>query len=211
MHITALLLLIFPIISSGAEQENDAAWTSFKQKFDKNYITENEELFRYKIWRQNMQIVDTHNAKYSSTFKQAANEFTDMTDDEFNQAIGNCTKIPDDEESLTSEVYTPRLSKNLPTSVDWRSHGYVTGVKNQGRCGSCYSFAATGALEGQWRRKHGHLHSLSEQQIVDCSGRYGNRGCHGGFYTNAWKYIKAVKGSESAKSYPYKAKQGTFR
>ena len=77
-----------------------------------------------------------------------------------------------------------------------------------GRCGSCYSFAATGALEGQWRRKHGHLKSLSEQQIVDCSGHYGNHGCHGGWYTNAWKYIRENKGIQSSASYPYKAKQG---
>merc|ERR1712168_93245 len=78
----------------------------------------------------------------------------------------------------------------------------------QGQCGSCYSFSATGALEGAHKKVHGALPSLSEQEIVDCSGRYGNYGCRGGWYQSSWRYIKDAGGDESENAYPYTARQG---
>lgn len=77
----------------------------------------------------------------------------------------------------------------VPDSWDWREHKAVTGVKNQGRCGSCWSFAATGALEGAHAIKKGNLVSFSEQVLVDCL--YQPRsGCSGGNAVGAMNYFK---------------------
>ncbi|PIO24591.1 hypothetical protein AB205_0129890, partial [Aquarana catesbeiana] len=92
-----------------------------------------------------------------------------------------------------------------PESIDWRTKGCVTGVKNQGECHSCWAFSTTGALECQLKLKTGKLQSLSEQQLVDCSGSYGNHGCKYGWLEEAFRYIVDHE-IELESSYPYVGK-----
>jgi KDEL-tailed cysteine endopeptidase len=93
----------------------------------------------------------------------------------------------------------------VPLNVDWRKKDAVTGVKNQGQCGGCWAFSATGAVEGVVAINTGELYNISEQQLIDCSTEEGNHGCEGGLMDQAFQYIIDHHGLCSEKEYPYNA------
>jgi len=81
----------------------------------------------------------------------------------------------------------------------------VTPVKNQAKCGSCWTFSTVGTLEAHYLIKYGQFRNLSEQQLVDCAGAYDNHGCSGGLPSHAFQYINDIGGLETETDYPYKA------
>merc|ERR1740138_689891 len=98
----------------------------------------------------------------------------------------------------------------LAASVNWVTSGAVTGVKDQGQCGGCWSFAATGGLEGGWELASGNLVSLSEQQFLDCDTT--DSGCNGGLEYQGWSFFKSQdEGICTEDSYPYKARDGSCK
>jgi len=192
-------------------------WKSFKGSHNKLYGDDTEEKFRMKIFMENKHKIAKHNQLYDQgkvPFKLAINKFADLLPHEFSSFNGyNKTLLRSVGAARIDDAVTFVSPANveLPETVDWRKKGAVTPIKDQGHCGSCWSFSATGALEGQHFRKTGVLVSLSEQNLVDCSAVYGNNGCNGGLMDNAFRYIKDNGGIDTEKTYPYEAKDDTCR
>lgn len=130
------------------------------------------------------------------------NQFTDMTDEEFSLKFGTFTPT-----SLAGvPVHNGTINiEDLPDKLNWVSLGYVTGVKDQRTCGSCWAFSATGAIEGAWKRKTSTLLTLSPQLYVDCD--QGSYGCNGGYMETAFDFTRN-HGAELLSDYPYNAKVG---
>jgi cathepsin L len=184
-------------------------WTDYKNKHNKQYRDDNEEVYRYSVFMDNVAYIQKHNlqadlGKY--TYTLGINQFSDMTVHEFRKTMLGL-KIPANFNE-TVKVVSWSDAGEMPTKVDWRDKGYVTRVKNQGQCGSCWAFSATGTLEGQHFRKTGQLVSLSEQNLVDCSGKMGNEGCDGGFPVRAIEYVIENGGIDTEDSYPYRGVEG---
>lgn len=162
------------------------------------------------MWEKNMRMIQLHNGEYSNGkhgFTMKMNAFGDMTNEEFRQLVNGYRH----QKHKKGRLFQEPLMLQIPKAVDWREKGCVTPVKNQGQCGSCWAFSASGCLEGQMFLKTGKLISLSEQNLVDCSHPQGNQGCNGGLMDFAFQYIKENGGLDSEDSYPYEAKDGTCK
>ena len=177
-------------------------FTQFIEVFQKKYDNSQEFKKRMKIFEANKELVQHHNIKYDmkdSNYFLSIGPFADKTNGEYI----NFLKTHEIGKS-SCDTYQS-TSVDLPTSIDLRQKDLVTSVKNQGQCGSCWSFSAAAAMEGVVALHTGKLISLSEQQLVDCSKSYGNHGCNGGLMANSFEYVIDNKGLCSDESYPYTA------
>ena len=104
----------------------------------------------------------------------------------------------------SSSEYKANNDLKLATSVDWRTQGYVTPMKDQGQCGSCWAFSATGSLEGQYFKTNGKLLSFSDQQLVDCTYVSTRDSCAtGGWMDEAFNSVISRGGIQLDSTYPY--------
>ncbi len=155
-------------------------YLKFVAKYGRNYGTKEEFSFRLATFVENKKKIAKHNsANHTST--AGVNQFADWTVAEFKKMLGSKKHL---DQVITNPTYLS--TENLKDSVDWRSHGSVTPVKNQAQCGSCWAFSTTGTLEGFHHIATGQLLSLSEQQFVDCDKS--SYGCNGGFMNLALVY-----------------------
>jgi len=193
------LFALFAVSSARllAEHEYEFLFTNWMRQHTRDYATVDEFQYRYQVWKDNMDQVITHNAK-NSTFTLAMNKFGDLTQKEFKARYNRY--IPHNRTVLAAG---PIDISAIPTSVDWREKGAVTGVKNQGQCGSCWAFSAVASTEAAHFYKTGSLVSLSEEELVDCGSSTGNEGCEGGLMDDAFQWIMNNGGIASEASYPY--------
>jgi C1A family cysteine protease len=195
-------------VSFDAESFHWKEFTNFQERFSKRYSTIQELETRFSIFRNNFIGILAHNADFTQNFTMGVNQFTDLTPEEFRANYIN-GGLKTDVGSYGCKSFSSGAS-GAPSSIDWREKGAVTSVKDQGQCGSCWTFSATGAVEGAWAIAKGQLVDLSEQELVDCASGLGyfNMGCNGGQMESAFKFI-IENGQCALSTYPYTAKDGT--
>lgn len=182
------------------------SWKAFNAK---SYTSSEEEALRKGIFDANVMKINEFNA-LGAEYSMDVNQFADLTADEFHARYSSGYRESKNLR-MQKEYSTPKAPAfgALPTAVDWRKHGAVTPVKNQGNCGSCWAFSTTGSTEGAHKLATQQLVSLSEQELVDCSQAEGNQGCNGGLMDQAFQYIITNGGICSEASYPYLGVDGT--
>ncbi|KAL4649372.1 hypothetical protein ACB092_01G010000 [Castanea dentata] len=176
-------------------------------QYGRSYKDSAEKEKRFKIFKDNVEYIDKFNNEGNRTFKLSANEFADLTNEEFVASHAGY-KISTQPSSLKAKSFRHENLTEIPMTMDWREKGAVTSIKDQGRCGCCWAFSAVAAVEGITQIKTGNLISLSEQQLVDCAVA-GNRGCDGGWMDNAFRYIIKNQGLTTEGKYPYETMEGT--
>ncbi|CAH2065356.1 unnamed protein product [Thlaspi arvense] len=179
------------------------SFSRFAHRYRKRYQSAEEMKLRFSVYKENLGLIRSTNKK-RLPYKLSLNQFADLTWQEFQrQSLGaaqNCSATSKGSHKLTE---TP-----LPETKDWREDGIVSPVKEQGHCGSCWTFSTTGALEAAYHQAFGKGISLSEQQLVDCAGKFNNFGCNGGLPSQAFEYIKYNGGIDTEDAYPYAGKDG---
>jgi len=161
-----------------------------------------------------LKIIKQHNLDETKTWKMGVNQFTDQHDEEFQQLLGLNKALLHLQKYQDNSVKIPSLESTLalPDKVDWRDRNIISPVKDQGRCGSCWTFGTAENIESFWAMKTGKLNDLSEQQILDCTPNPhqcgGTGGCGGGTAQLAFDKIVAMGGIASEWTYPYTSYYG---
>lgn len=202
-QLVVVLAIIAAALAQSADvhprQKYEVAFFDFLQKYEVKIANAKEFIKRLEIFINNVEKIEAHNADKTQTYQMGINQFSHMTFEEFRDYNHLGSLRPP---FLRAKLNLRDLpTDNLPASVDWTTQGAVTPVKNQGQCGSCWSFSATGSLEGAYFLKNKNLLSFSEQELVSCDST--DQGCNGGWMDNAFTWMQNNGGISTEEAYPY--------
>ncbi|KZV36969.1 hypothetical protein F511_27706 [Dorcoceras hygrometricum] len=221
MKIFVLLFLSYALVLHFGEsfefherdlESEDSLWNLYVRWRSHHTVSRSidEKNKRFNVFKANIHYVHNFNKK-NKPYKLKLNKFADMTNHEF-RSVYSGSKVRHHrmlQGSLRgNETFMYVNVQDVPPSVDWRKKGSVTGVKDQGQCGSCWAFSTVVAVEGINHLKTNQLVSLSEQELVDCDTDQ-NEGCNGGLMDLAFDFIKKKGGITTEANYPYTAADGT--
>jgi len=197
-----LALAAFAAATPMGEFEHE--FFKFIAQQNRRYATKEEYNLRLAEFEKNFRFVKEFKSEKQTV---ALNHMADWSRDEYRQLLG----YRGQNQHAENAVYEDDVTNEQ--TVDWRNKGAVTGVKNQGQCGSCWTFSSTGSLEGAHYIKTGNLISFSEQQLVDCcnngvAGCEYSQGCNGGIMDEALTYTQTNDLMTEA-DYPYTAQNGS--
>lgn len=165
---------------------------------------------RFDVFQQNLALIRKHNSNPSASWEMDVNRFAAHSWAEFAEerlsAPQDCSATH--RRSDGAAQLEAAQAEDVPATMDWREQGVVTRVKDQGSCGSCWTFSTTGVVESHHAITNKVLVTLSEQQLVDCAGDFNNNGCDGGLPSQAMEYIRFRGGLEREASYPYNGRDG---
>lgn len=210
MRFTSIALWIaagFAGVMGATNTDHAKAFQEFMTVHTKSYESLEDMMHRYSVFATNFDLIEKHNAA-GHDWTMGVNEFADLTWEEFKVgALGL------KERALSKNGAGVNLAGviNTPDELDWSTKGAVSDIKNQGQCGSCWAFSATGSTEGAAQIKTGRLTRLSEQQLVDCATPQGNQGCNGGLMDYAFDYMLSNGGLCSEEDYPYQGSDGSCK
>jgi KDEL-tailed cysteine endopeptidase len=195
-------LICSALVPSTADFLTDE-FQKWMKEYGVKYDSNAEALKRFAVFRANYLFVNASNHDPQVGFTLGLNKHADLTNEEFLAKFAGYTPLTTRQTS-TSFRYG---NATAPSSIDWRSLGAVTGVKDQGQCGSCWAFGAVATIEGITKIKKGYLPSLSEQELVDCVTDCA--GCDGGLQDSAFEWVINNGGITSEDDYVYTAQNGT--
>jgi len=200
--------------------DHTKSWKNWKAEFGKTYGDLEEESYRFLQFLKNWEMINDHN-KAGFNYTLGMNQFGDLNVEEFQYYVhGHAHGCLHQKEPNPTYKWkqVPSEPSDNPTAIDWTNvdgKSYVTPVKNQGQCGSCWAFSTTGSLESRYAIKHqvtgSSITTLSEQELVDCSKAEGNEGCNGGLMDDAFKYVEKANGLCSESEYKYTGRDGTCK
>jgi len=209
--VACLLSLAAATLPALKDDEYDFLFTKWASQHGKTYATTQERAQRLAVFTSNLNYIRAHQAKSPRSYDLKMNEFGDLTNEEFVSQYTGYT--PMDRSYLRSQNEEELSPVDVPTDWDWRAQNKVTPIKDQGQCGSCWAFSAVGSIESGYAIDNNVAATVtvSEQQLVDCSGAEGNEGCNGGLMDSAFEYVIKNGGLCTESAYPYKAVDGTCK